>query len=348
VKDQDLKERLESGKEITNKELRKLIKDYEKEERKKSDEPEIISDTKYSVDSLAFKKDSVFWMDIRPTPLTVEEIKGYQKADSLADVERRKEEGDTLKNSKHKGFQIWDILIGDNYKLSKTSNFSIHTPWGGFNTVEGFNMIYKVGYTKRWVERDSLENTRPNVKRLEITPIARYAFSRQKLSGMLRADYRSTNSRITIEGGRYIQQYNSENPIHPIVNTFTTLFLERNLMKLYERDFIDINYRQRLDSRFTLTTNWSAAKRYELFNNSDFKLVKRDKESYTPNEPFNQLLNTTSFPTHNAVIGSIGIEARPWQKYRIRNGRKFRVENSSPLRTRVRARHVGVRTAHAE
>jgi hypothetical protein len=104
-------------------------------------------------------------------------------------------------------------------------------------------------------------------------------------------------------------------------------------MKLYERDFIDINYRQRLDSRFTLTTNWSAAKRYELFNNSDFKLVKRDKESYTPNEPVNQLLNTTSFPTHNAVIGSIGIEARPWQKYRIRNGRKFRVENSSPLIT---------------
>ncbi|HRW99504.1 MAG TPA: DUF5686 family protein, partial [Cyclobacteriaceae bacterium] len=38
-KDQDLKERLESGKEITNKELRKLVKEYEKEELKKSDEP---------------------------------------------------------------------------------------------------------------------------------------------------------------------------------------------------------------------------------------------------------------------------------------------------------------------
>jgi len=334
AKDQNLKERLETGKEITNKELRKLVREYEQTERKKTDEPEVISETKYSVDTLAFKKDSVFWTDIRPTPLTEEEIKGYQKADSLAEVERKKEEGDTLKNSKHKGFQVWDILIGDNYKLSKTSTFIIHSPWSDFNTVEGFNLIYKLGYVKRWVERDTLDlKRRPNVRRLEIRPIGRYAFSREKPTGMLRVDYRTNNSRVTIEGGRYVQQYNSDEPIHPIVNTFTTLFLERNLIKLYERDFVEINYRQRLDAKFTLVTNWSMARRYELFNTSDFMLIKSDKESYTPNEPVNQLLNTTSFPTHNALIGSIGIEARPWQKYRIRNGRRFRVENSSPLLT---------------
>lgn len=333
-KDQNLKERLEGGKEITNKELRKLIRDYEKEERKQTDQPEVISDTKYSVDSLAFKKDSIFWADIRPIALTLEEIKGYKKSDSLAEVERKKQEGDTLKSSKHKGFQVWDVLIGDNYKLSETSNFLIHSPWGGFNTVEGLNLIYKLGYVKRWVERDSLDKTlRPKVKRLEITPIGRYAFAREQLTGMLRADYRSTNSRITLEGGRYVQQFNADEPIHPIVNTFTTLFLKRNLMKLYEQDFVRINYRQRLDAKFTMATNWSIAKRYELFNSSDFKLVNRDKEAYTPNAPYNQLLATTGFQSHNALIGSITLEARPWQKFRIRNGRRYSVKNSSPLFT---------------
>lgn len=333
-KDQNLKERLEGGKEITNKELRKLIRDYEKEERKQTDQPEVISDTKYSVDSLAFKKDSVFWADIRPIALTLEEIKGYKKSDSLAEVERKKQEGDTLKSSKHKGFQVWDVLIGDNYKLSETSNFLIHSPWGGFNTVEGLNLIYKLGYVKRWVERDSLDKTlRPKVKRLEITPIGRYAFAREQLTGMIRADYRSTNSRITLEGGRYVQQFNADEPIHPFVNTFTTLFLEKNLMKLYEQDFVQINYRQRLDAKFTMATNWSIAKRYELFNSSDFKLVKRDKEAYTPNAPYNQLLATTGFQSHNALIGSITLEARPWQKFRIRNGRRYSVRNSSPLFT---------------
>lgn len=332
AKDQDLKERIESGKEITNKELRRLIKEYEKEEVKKSDEPEVISDTKYSVDSLAFKKDSVFWADSRPTPLTVEEIKGYHKTDSLAEVERKKEEGDTLKTSKHKGFQVWDVLVGDNYKVSKTSSFIIHSPWSDFNTVEGFNLIYKLGYVKRWVERDTLDKSkRPIIKRLEITPIGRYTFSRQKLSGMLRADYRTTNSRITIEGGRYVQQFNAEEPIHPFVNTITTLLLERNLIKYYERDFIDINYRQRLNAKLTLVSNWSVARRHELFNTSDFTLVNRSKEAYTSNAPVNQLLVTTGFADHNALTGSLALEARPWQKYRIRNGRRFNVENSSPL-----------------
>jgi len=334
AKDQNLKERLEGGKEITNKELRKLIKDYEREERKRADEPEVISDTKYSVDSLAFKKDSVFWAEIRPTPLTTEEIKGYEKADSLAEVDRKKQEGDTLKSSKHKGFQVWDIVVGDNYKLSKTSNFLIHSPWGGFNTVEGLNLIYKLGYVKRWVERDSLDNNRrPTVKRLEITPIGRYAFGREKLTGILRADYRSTNSRLTFEGGRYVQQFNADEPIHPFVNTITTLLLEKNLMKLYEQDFLQVNYRQRVNSKFTIVTNWSVAKRYELFNSSDFKLINRDNEAYTSNAPINQLLVTTGFQNHNALIGSVAIEARPWQKFRIRNGRRYSVQNSSPLLT---------------
>jgi hypothetical protein len=30
-------------------------------------------------------------------------------------------------------------------------------------------------------------------------------------------------------------------------------------------------------------------------------------------------------------IGSVGVEARPWQKYKIRNGRKSRIDYSSPL-----------------
>ncbi len=329
---QSLKERLESGKEITNKELKKLVKEYEKEERQQEKEPEVISNTSYSVDSLAYKKDSLFWEKIRPARLTVEEVKGYRKADSLAAIDKKKEEGDSLKPSRHKGFQIWDILTGDVYRTSKTTHFQIHTPGGGFNTVEGFNLIYKASYVKRWVKRDSLAgDLRSKVSRLEITPVGRYAFSREKLSGILRIDYRTPTSRLTVEGGRYVAQFNKENPIHPVVNTFTTLFLERNWMKLYERDFVDIKYRQALTPRYTLTTAWNWANRRQLFNRSDFNVLNREGQLFTPNEPVNEFLTTTSFSTHHALVGSLGFEARPWQKYRIRNGRKYRIDNSSPL-----------------
>lgn len=333
-KGQQLKERVESGKEVTDKELRQLVKEYEKAEQKTEKEPEVISETKHSVDSLAYKKDSTFWAEMRPAPLDEEEVKGYKKADSISEVHRKREEGDSLKPSKSKGFQPWDILIGDRYKINKTSDFEIHAPWGGFNTVEGFNLIYRMSYYKRWVKRDSLNpSSRPEVKRLEVSPVLRYAFAREKLTGLLRVDYRTRYARLTLEGGRYIQQFNSDEPIHPLVNTFTTLFLERNLMKLYERDFVELNYRKRLDEQFTFRTNWSWAKRYQLNNNSDFTLINLEKETYTSNTPVNKELGNTDFPTNIAFVGSVGFDARPWQKYKIRNGYKYRVDGSSPLFT---------------
>ena len=129
-KNQQLQERLASDKEITRKELRSIIKEYEKQELKESKEPEVLSNTTFKIDSGAYKKDSAYWALIRPIPLTTEEIKGYQKTDSIAIEERKKEEGDTVKRSdkKKKGFQPWDLIIGDVYKISKHSNFEIKFP----------------------------------------------------------------------------------------------------------------------------------------------------------------------------------------------------------------------------
>ena len=139
-----LQERLSDGKEITRKELNTIIKEYEKAEVKGQPSPEIISNSNFEIDSGAFKKDSAYWATVRPVPLTAEEVKGYQKSDSLAEISRKKEAGDTLKASKHKGFQPWDLIIGDNYKVSKHSNFKIHFPMPGFNTVDGWNFNYRV------------------------------------------------------------------------------------------------------------------------------------------------------------------------------------------------------------
>lgn len=333
-KGQQLQQRLAEGKDVTNKELRQLVKEYEKEEQKKTKEPEVISETSFKVDSLAYKKDSTFWADIRPAPLDKEEVRGYKKNDSISTVQRKREEGDSLKPSKSKGFQLKDIVLGDRYRINKNADFQIHTPFGGFNTVEGWNLIYKTSYYKRWVKRDTSDNDkRPDVKRLEITPIGRYAFSRKVLSGLMRVDYRTRTSRLTVEGGKYIQQYNDADPIHPIVNDITSLFLGDNFMKLYERNFVEANYRKRFDDKYTFRSSLTWARRQELFNTTDYTFFKKNKEDYTPNAPINNELNDTAFPTHTAFTVAVGLEARPWQKYRIRNGHKFRADNTSPLFT---------------
>lgn len=318
-----LQERLESGKEITRKELRTIIKEYEKAELKEQKEPEILSDVYFKIDSGAYKKDSLYWSQMRPVPLTSDEVMGYHKSDSLAEVDRKKEAGDTLKPSKHKGFQPWDILTGDSYKVSKNANFRIHQPMGGFNTVEGFNIIYRLSYGT--IFQDT------NKTRLTISPTFRYAFAREVLSGNLNATLRNKHFRLSVIGGRYVKQFNPDEPILPIVNTFTTLFLEKNLMKIYERDFVDILYRQNINQYITLNSSVSWSKRRQLYDSSSFKLINwKSIEGYTPNQPVNAELTDTSFPEHQAFIGSIGVTARPWLKYRMRNGRKSEIANSSP------------------
>jgi hypothetical protein len=325
-----LQERLAAGEEITRKELKTIVKEYEKEERKQQKEPEVVSDVTFNIDSAAYKKDSSYWSSVRPIPLTQEEVKGYEKSDSIAAIARAKAEGDTLKQSKHKGFQPWDILLGDNYKIGKHSNFRIYTPTGGFNTVEGVNLIYKMAIGT------VLQDT--NRTRLSLTPVLRYSFARDKLSGYTTMRMSNRKHRLELEGGRYIQQYNTDNPILPIVNTFTTLFLEKNLMKIYEREYVDVRYRRMLNPFITVRTSWNFARRSQLYNNSNYKLIdNKNIEEYTSNLPVNEELASTVggtfFLTHHAFTGSIGISARPWLKYQIRNGRKSPIGNSSPTLT---------------
>jgi hypothetical protein len=327
-KTKELQERLSSGKEITRKELNTLMKEYEKEEIKKSKEPEVVSNTSFKIDSGAYKKDSVYWTHVRPVPLTIDEVVGYKKMDSIAEVKRKEEAGDTLKASKHKGFQPWDLLIGDNYKVGKHSNFRIDFPMPGFNTVEGFNLVYRVAFGT------ILQDT--NKTRFTISPTFRYAFSREKLSGNLAFVFRNKNFRFELSGGRYIKQYNADEPILPVVNTLTTLFLEENLMKIYERDYVDLKYRQKLSDFVTINTSWSYMTRRELFDSAlHIKWVDRkgDEYGYTPNRPVNAELASTGFNEHQAFIASVGIAARPWLKFRIRNERRIEIQNSSPLIT---------------
>ena len=334
-KNQQLKQRLENGKEITNKELRQLAKEYEKADRLKQKEPDVISESHFSVDSMAYKKDSTFWAVIRPAPLDKEEVRGYKKTDSISEAQRKRDEGDTLKSKrKHKGFNPFDILTGNSYSLGKTSNFEIHTPWGGYNTVEGVNAIYRLSYYKRWVKRDTVnKEKRPDTRRLEISPVFRYAFAREKFSGFLRVDYRTRTNRLTVSGGRYIQQFNPDESIHPFINTFTTLVQGQNWMKIYERDFIDLSFRQRVNDKFSFRTQWSLARRHELFNSNDYSFNDKSKDRFTPNAPVNAELANTGFADNTAFVGAIGLEARPWQKYRIRNGNKYRADRSTPAFT---------------
>ena len=62
----ETRKKLEEGKEVTDKELNQLLRAMVKEDLKQRPDGDVLSDRTFKVDSLARKRDSLFWMDIRP------------------------------------------------------------------------------------------------------------------------------------------------------------------------------------------------------------------------------------------------------------------------------------------
>lgn len=330
--DTSVDSRLMNGGELTRKELRKLMKEYEKEERQQQEEPEVVSNRFYEVDSLAGTQDSTYWNTVRPVPLTTHEVRGYQRVDSLATVAKEKEEQEGMGNSLNKksgnNFGLGDLLFGGNYKLNKRKDRLSFTPLllgTNFNPVEGFNLSTKLTYKV---------NT-PNKWYVDLTP--RYAFSRKKLTGKARVRYIYKEDGKTniwqLGGGRYIYQYDGASSLDEIVNTYLNLIEERNYIRLYEKDFVRLANQWSIKENWQLQTAVQWANYYQLQNITTQTWFPREGRSYASNQPQNIEVGDEFKPEQKSTEIAVTLTTRPWQKYRRYNGKRQNIEGSSPTIT---------------
>lgn len=313
------------NKKMARKQMRKMIREYEKEERKQSEEPEVVSVRNMSIDSLAYKKDSAYWEKVRPIPLSEREVRGYARQDSLSRAEREENTAKKSDTTKRKGKNIdWGVLIaGKTFDFAKKHSVKVPSPVLGlnYNTVEGINIDWPVTY------RYKINDSRSFVAK----PLARYSTLRDKATGFVSLSYHAGGGHtVSLSGGRYIFQYNEEEPIEPLFNAFTTLFLTGNFMKILEKDFVKTNYLFEPNDKLKGSAYVEYGRRYELNNRTDFLIFQYPGRSFTPNIPINNELDDTGFNPHEFFIAGISLEYQPFLKYRIRNGRKSVIENSSP------------------
>lgn len=329
-----IEEKLELGEELTRKDLKRLMREYEKEERKEQEDETIIENHSYEVDSLASKRDSSYWATVRPIPLTKAEVRGYFVEDSTAVAEKQAAEDAEngvvkRKNKKNSSFSASDILFGTSFQLAKKKH--IHYDGinnAGFNPVEGFWLASRL----RYQQRD--ENN--NRFRLHFTP--RYGFSWDRLEWKLDADYRfganpEKRSILYAQGGRYVSQYNEPHPVNEVFNTLYALLNERNFVRLYEKEFVKVGWRKKWEQTANIHLNAEWANRRSLNNTTTQTWINSDSRTYAPNIP--DILEAPFFtPTQEkAATIDLSVGLRPWQKYKIRNGKKSSVAESSPLFT---------------
>lgn len=320
-------EKLSQGEELTRKEMRKLMREYVKEERLEAEtELEVEINTSLEIDSNAYQQDSAFWAAVRPIPLTRYEVRGYELQDSLEKVEEVEAQAEEEGNPRSGGsFSAFDILLGKRFKLSEKTYLLYKSPILDlqFNPVEGINGTSWLSYQ---IRNDSFDFDLGT----ELRYGNRWKRGNFKVYSEIEFGDRKQNQ-IEVSGGRYVEQYNRDQAVSELFNTFQILLTRNNYVHMFEKEYGRIAFTRNwsVEGSFYVNAEW-ANRRYI----SDFfapKWIPDDTDADpTPNWP--EVADATyPFPNREkAFVLESGFEVRPWQKYRIRNGEKYPIRNSSP------------------
>lgn len=230
----------------------------------------------------ANKKDSLYWKTIRPVPLTTEELSDYIKKDSIQELRSSKTYLDSLDRVQNK-FNISNVAFGYSFSNSyENRNFNISAPLLGthFNTVQGWNTTVNIGFRQN-KDEDSGEFWR-------VSGSVNYGFSDDKLriTGLFQKKFNDFSKPVlTISGGVKTQQINPTEPISKRLNDLTSLFFQRNYLKLYEKKFVEIGFQQELFNGFQMSSEISYQDRSSLFNTTNQSWLNRDGIAYSSNNP---------------------------------------------------------------
>ncbi len=342
IKSQSMTDAVAKQKEFSTKNLKKLIKEYEKQEYKaRKERKEDVAVTRNDstvIDSLAGKRSSAFWDSLRTVPLTSAETNSYVRRDSIKIVRKVEIQKDSAKaqrdSSQH--VRLGHLISGHVWRLDKsrltTLQFSGLLANLEYNTVEGYTVESQLQYSHYY----DIKKT----NRFTLTPVGRYDFGRKQWLGYATAAFAHKASNVAVSGGRYIVQFNPDTPISPSLNSITTKFFERNFMKLYQKDyFINLTAAAKpLDGQLSVSGSLEYAQRSQLSNyRDDLKPYFNWKRySFTPNQPYNAETgsiesNGTDFPTHKALTLNLTASGHLTPtRYRIRNGNRVALTNHSP------------------
>jgi hypothetical protein len=318
---------------ISNRDMVKLSRLMEKESEKSilndssKKNLEIQDHTTHVIEKDAAKKDSAYWAEIRPIPLSDVEIRALRMSDSLkAESSLRKMKNDTIVSSEKKvksAFKKTMKYVVSGHTWSDTTG--LHFTYGGlidsknfsFNTVDGF--IYGMNFSlyKSWKKNRSFS----------LYPDIRYAFNRDQLMWRVSANYMFNGlkqKQLYLRTGKTSKDIANAGSINTFLNSVSSLFFKKNYLKLYDSRYLTLGYTTELSNGLNIGVSSTYEKRGLLVNTTGFSFIKTSR-LYTDNEPVNSYLLPFSGLLRDQIHADISarVSFTPFQRYRIRNGTKM-------------------------
>jgi hypothetical protein len=307
--------------DMKNSDMRKLARLMEKENSKNKKEkvrkPLEIKIEKIKMAKGAKTKDSLYWDEMRPIPLSSDEKISFVQKDSIVKKKSTPEYKDSVRRA-NREFKFSHLLFAKRYRY-KEENSTLFIPGLlslekiSYNTVQGFTFDAPFSYSKQ----DTLGHY------FEMTSNLSYAFSREHLDYTIGSTYRYNGMRrawLGFEAGSKAVDFNDDSGIKPILNMAYSLFYKENHMKLYDKNYISLWHQTDLSNGLNLYTELEYANRKQLYNNNSFYLYGPSDNKYTANIP--QGIDPNLVRNNKAMTFIAQLDYTPRHRYTVKKGVK--------------------------
>jgi len=241
------------------------------------------------------KRDSAYWENERPVPLTAEEKTDYEKKAVLAKKRESKPYLDSLDRINNR-FKPVSLILGGyrHYNRYNHEFYSLDPLLTSirFNTVQGFSLNAGFNYRKRV---DTTER-----RFFSLDAHAAYGFSDRIFTGSAGAVVPVGDFDLGLNAGSDITDLNNTQPISPFWNTMYSLFERQNYQKLYQKQYLSAFLHKRITGGWQATGGAEWADRNWLSNTSGYSFFNPGNRSYTSNNPFSPNTNTPLFPDNQS------------------------------------------------
>lgn len=299
-------------------------------------EPEIVKEQRVSleikeierikmeVDTLAWKRDSTFWSNIRVLPLREDEISSYQLSDSLSGNDTGAESdggvNEVVLSVEEKPKKIIGKFIqGGRWQM----NDKLTLRYGGlmgalkeYNFVDGFWLGQTV----------SLKYDIDKKRDFSFSPSLYYTTARREWLWHVAASFNHAPmslGRFDLSAGYISRDVNSINGESRLMNTLTAINLGQNFIRFYDSRYVKAKYSIYIANGLQLYSGIEFDKRSILSNYTSYNFI--GKEVF-PNIPS----DSDFYPTHTATDIMLGLSYTPRYRYRVREGKKFYAYSKYP------------------
>lgn len=276
-----------------------------------------------TVEEGANEKDSIYWKNVRPIPLSKIELRDYKVKDSIRVVKESRPYQDSVDAVRNK-FKLGNLFFTGytNFNTHEKRYIAFPTLLEAvqYNAVEGLVANMEMRITKR---NEHSTNYR-------ISPALRYGFANKQFQAKIegiKVLNRKKYELLSGGFGRFIYQFNESNPISAFDNTFFSLISGENYARFFQKSFIYGGYQRELVNGVLFTGNMSYAYRHQLQNHTNYNFKGN---SFVPNIPLSKEKSFIPFPDHQALSASVRIRYRIDQRYIDRPDRKINLKSKYP------------------